>query len=54
MTEEQKIDLVLEKIEAMQKQLDEQDKQLEYIVARLNHMRDKAHEQRESEVRFPK
>ncbi len=54
MTEEQKIDLVLEKIEAMQKQLDEQDEKLEYIVARLDHMRDKAHEQRAQEVRFPK
>lgn len=54
MTEEQKIDLVLKNIEAMQKQLDEQDEKLEYIVARLDHMRDKAHEQRAQEVRFPK
>lgn len=54
MTEEQKLDLLLEKIESMQKQLDEQDEKLEYIVARLDHMRDKAHEQRAKEVRFPK
>ena len=54
MTQEEKVDAILEMIKDMKAQLDKQDEQLEYVVARLNHMRDKAHAKREQETAWPK
>lgn len=54
MTQEEKIDELLTLVKGMKEQLDKQDEQIDYIVARLNHMRDKAHEKRESQTSWPK
>lgn len=54
MTQEEKLDAMLEMMKDMKAQLDKQDEQLEYVVARLNHMRDKAHAKREKETAWPK
>lgn len=48
------MDELLTLVKGMKEQLDKQDEQIEYIVARLNHMRDKAHEKRESQTAWPK
>ena len=50
----EKVDAILEMVKDMKAQLDKQDEQIEYIVARLNHMRDKAHAERESKTAWPK
>ena len=54
MTQEEKVDAILEMVKDMKAQLDKQDEQLDYVVARLNHMRDKAHAKREQETAWPK
>ena len=59
MSQEQKLgnapaNKLFELVKGMKEQLDKQDEQIEYIVARLNHMRDKAHAKRESETSWPK
>lgn len=54
MSQEQKLDELFELVKGMKEQLDKQDEQIEYIVARLNHMRDKAHAKRESETSWSK
>ncbi|MGN0154955.1 MAG: hypothetical protein ACI4A3_10910 [Lachnospiraceae bacterium] len=54
MTQEEKIDALLEMVKDMKTQLDKQDEQIAYIVARLNHMRDRAHEKREQQPSWPK
>lgn len=54
MTQEEKIDALTEMVKDMKAQLDKQDEQLEYVVARLNHMRDKAHAKREEQTAWPK
>ncbi len=54
MTQEEKLDALLENVAAIKAQLDKQDEQIEYIVGRLNHMRDKAHSERESKTAWPK
>ncbi|MBO5279205.1 MAG: hypothetical protein J6B06_06925 [Lachnospiraceae bacterium] len=54
MTQEEKIDALTEMVKDMKAQLDKQDEQLAYIVARLNHMRDRAHEKREQQTAWPK
>ncbi len=51
---EEKLDEILNMVKAMKEQLDRQDEQIEYIVARLNHMRDKAHAEREKQPAWPK
>lgn len=53
MTQEEKMDELLGLVKDMKAQLDKQDEQIEYIVARLNHMRDKAHEKREKQTAWP-
>lgn len=52
--ENQKLDELLELVHAMKTQMDKQDEQLDYVVKRLNHMRDKAHEKRANETAWPK
>ena len=54
MTQDEKLDKILETLEGMKKQLDEQDEKLAYVVKRLDHMRDKAHENREKQTAWPK
>lgn len=54
MTQEEKLDTLLEMIKDMKAQLDKQDEQLAYVVARLDHMRDKAHAKREQQTAWPK
>lgn len=54
MTQEEKVDAILEMVKDMKAQLDKQDEQLDYVVARLNHMREKAHMKREKETAWPK
>ena len=54
MTQEEKLDALLENVAAIKAQLDKQDEQIDYIVKRLNHMRDKAHSERESKTSWPK
>ena len=54
MNQEEKLDALLKAVEGLKEQMDKQDEQLEYIVARLNHMRDKAHQKREQEMAWPK
>ncbi len=54
MTQDEKLDMLLKEVENINKRLDKQDEQLDYIVARLNHMRDKAHAQREEKTAWPK
>ena len=51
---EEKLDLLLKEIAALKESMAQQDEKLDYIVKRLDHMRDKAHEARENEVKFPK
>jgi uncharacterized coiled-coil protein SlyX len=51
---EEKLDALLEQAAALKAQLDKQDEKLDYIVKRLDHMRDKAHEKREAEPSWPK
>lgn len=40
MTQEEKVDAILEMVKDMKAQLDKQGEQIDYIVAKLNHMRD--------------
>lgn len=54
MTQEEKLDALREDVAALKEQLDKQDEKLAYIVARLDHMRDRAHEQREKAPQWPK
>lgn len=54
MTQEEKVDAIYEMVKDMKAQLDKQDEQLNYVVERLNHMRDKAHAQREKQTAWPK
>lgn len=54
MSQEEKIDALIESVASLKAQLDKQDEQLDYIVKRLNHMRDKAHAERESKTAWPK
>lgn len=54
MTQEEKIDALTESVAALKAQLDKQDEQLDYIVKRLNHMRDRAHEERAGKTAWPK
>ena len=54
MSQDEKLDQILENMAALKAQMDKQDEQLDYIVKRLNHMRDKAHAKRESETAWPK
>lgn len=54
MTQEEKIDALMEMVKDLKSQLDKQDEQLEYVVKRLNHMRDKAHAKREQQTAWPK
>lgn len=54
MTQDEKLDELLKTVAALKEQMDKQDEQIEYIVKRLNHMRDKAHEKRSSETAWPK
>lgn len=54
MTQEEKIDALMESVASLKAQLDKQDEQLNYIVQRLNHMRDKAHAEREGKTAWPK
>lgn len=54
MTLEEKVDELLKSVGEIKEQMDRQDEQIEYIVKRLNHMRDKAHEKREKETAWPK
>ncbi len=51
---EEKIEKLLEEVSELKKSQAEQNEKLDYIVKRLDHMRDKAHEARASEVKFPK
>lgn len=51
---EQKLDEIMKQVTAMKEQLDKQDEKLDYIVRRLDHMRDKAHAARESQTAWPK
>lgn len=51
---EEKLDAIMQELSALKAQMDKQDEQLEYIVKRLNHMRDKAHAQREAQPAWPK
>lgn len=53
MTQEEKIDELLKAVAQIKEQLDKQDEQLEYVVKRLNHMRDKAHEKKEKQTVWP-
>lgn len=54
MTQEEKIDALTEAVASLKAQLDRQDEQLDYIVKRLNHMREKAHAERENKTAWPK
>ncbi|MBD5451765.1 MAG: hypothetical protein HDR25_03885 [Lachnospiraceae bacterium] len=54
MSQDEKLDKLLEEVSALKQQMDKQDEQIAYIVARLNHMRDKAHENREKQTAWPK
>ena len=54
MTQEEKLDSLMESVAALKAQLDKQDEQLDYIVKRLNHMREKAHAERENKTAWPK
>ncbi len=54
MSQDEKLDEILKEMKEMKAQLDKQDEQIAYIVARLNHMRDKAHEDREKTPVWPK
>lgn len=54
MTQDEKLDELMKMMADMKSQLDKQDEQIAYIVARLNHMRDRAHESREKETAWPK
>ena len=54
MTVEEKVDELLKAVTGIKEQLDRQDEQIDYIVKRLNHMRDKAHEKRAKETAWPK
>ena len=53
MTQEEKIDALIESVASLKAQLDKQDEQLEYIVTRLNHMRDIAHAEIENKTVWP-
>ena len=54
MSQDEKLDKLLEEVSALKQQMDKQDEQIAYIVARLEHMRDKAHENREKQTAWPK
>lgn len=51
---EAKLDALMQEIAALKEQMDKQDEKLDYIVKRLDHMRDKAHAKREAEPAWPK
>ena len=54
MSQDEKLDKLLEEVSALKQQMDKQDEQIAYIVARLEHMRDKAHANREKQTAWPK
>lgn len=54
MDQNEKIDFLVEEIKSLKEQMNKQDEQLEYIVKRLNHMREKAHAKREAQPSWPK
>ena len=51
---EAKLDALMQEVAALKAQMDKQDEKLDYIVKRLDHMRDKAHAKREAEPAWPK
>lgn len=51
---EEKLNELLKQVSELKAQMDKQDEKLDYIVKRLDHMRDKAHAKRESETAWPK
>lgn len=54
MTQEEKLDALMEMVKDIKAQLDKQDEKLDYTVERLNHMREKAHQKREQQTAWPK
>lgn len=54
MGQEEKLDELVKMVQDLKQQMDKQDEQIEYIVKRLNHMRDKAHAEREQKTAWPK
>ena len=54
MTTDEKIDELLKIVKELKEQTDKQDEQIQYIVNRLNHMRDKAHQERDNKTAWPK
>ena len=51
---EEKLDLLLKEVAELKERQAKQDEKLDYIVKRLDHMRDKAHAERESKPAWPK
>lgn len=51
---EEKLEELLKQVAALKEQMDRQDEKLDYIVKRLDHMRDKAHAERASQTAWPK
>ena len=51
---EEKLEELLKQVAELKVQMDKQDEKLDYIVNRLNHMRDKAHAERENKTSWPK
>lgn len=51
---EEKMEELLKQVAELKVQMDKQDEKLDYIVKRLNHMRDKAHAERENKTAWPK
>ncbi len=54
MNQDEKLDALLKEVASLKEQMDAQDEKLDYIVKRLNHMRDKAHADRDSKTAWPK
>lgn len=51
---EEKMEELLKQVAELKVQMDTQDEKLDYIVKRLNHMREKAHAERENKTAWPK
>lgn len=51
---EEKMEELLKQVAELKVQMDKQDEKLDYIVKRLNHMREKAHAERENKTAWPK
>lgn len=51
---EEKLNELLKQVSELKTQMDKQDEKIDYIVKRLDHMRDKAHAKREAETVWPK